>query len=99
MSEHRACNHCGAPLEDWESCNCQRPAGSGRGLKVYCPHFSHRSSYRRRYYIVCAVKLPFDSIADRERYYKRYCCGLYGRCEICQVSGKPYEARRGERHG
>lgn len=85
MSEYRACFSCGVPLETGEHCNCQRPAGAQRGLKVYCPYFGHRSSYRLKYYIVCeGGKVPFESIQDRDRHYQRYCCGLYGRCEICQ---------------
>lgn len=85
MSEYRACFVCGTPLEIGESCHCERPAGTQRGLKVFCPHFSHRSSYRMQHFIVCAGgKVPFESMQDRDRHYQRYCCGLYGRCEVCQ---------------
>ena len=91
MSEYRACLSCGVPLETGEHCNCQRPAGTQRGLKVYCPYFGHRSSYRMQYFIVCkgdlargSRKVAFETIEDRDRHYKMFCCGLYGRCVICQ---------------
>ena len=84
----RTCGGCGTTLEPGETCNCQRPAKClpRDGLRAYCPYFQHRSSYRGRYYIVCGGrKTPYPDSEQRDRHYRRYCCGLYGLCELCQT--------------
>lgn len=88
----RICDDCGRILEPGEVCNCRQPIrGSPRdGLRAVCPLFKCRSSYRGRSYIVCGKKTVYDGCDARNEHYKRFCCSLYGLCEI-------YKAMKGER--
>ena len=78
----RHCPACGRALEDFEVCECCTPLPRD-GLRSRCGHFTARSSYRGKHYLVCAgKKYRFDSLESRDRHYAYFCCADCGRCPI-----------------
>lgn len=89
MMGFKTCAVCGTVLQTGETCNCQQPIGRAfhrDGLTATCPLFSHRSTYRGRYYINCVrpdgmrTRFVYRTNTERNNAYAAKCCHGGGHC-------------------
>ncbi len=92
----KTCPVCGAHLDPQERCNCQQPVSRAihrDGLTATCPLFSHRSTYRGRYYINCSTDPEIPGVKTKHEYptaearnevYAQYCCDHGCGCSFIQ---------------
>ena len=91
---YRKCPECHANLDPGERCDCQV-------LRAICPYFLSRTDFRGESAIVCSygeqVRVQEDksSREERDRHYRRLCCGDYRECKTYQFIER-FKAQKGE---